>query len=174
MFAVEEVYLLDAHTIEVWPFLDRVLEIVRLFRDTAIVRIRIVGTIAAGEPIEAFGAEAESIKVRRPDRGVRRHPAFHALQCYLCPSLLSISNDAFEVARVITPLLVGLKLSGKVDIDLDPWLFAGIALMVERMGVAGFCAGYERDQPEMPEQSTPTPQQPKARQARGSRRRPKK
>src|SRR5579864_9001253 len=153
MLAVEEVYLLDAHTVELWPFQDRVLEIVRLFHNSPIVRIRILGIIAAGEPIEALEGEAESINVRGPDILVQRHPAFHAVQRHLCPSLLSVSNDAFEVARVITPLLIGLKLTGKVAIDLDPWLFAGIALVVERMGVAAFCAGYERDDADEREQA---------------------
>lgn len=174
MGTVEEVYLLDAHTVELWPFQDRVLEIVQLFHDSAIVRIPIVGIIAAGEPIEALGAEVAFIRVRRPDSAVRDHPAFHALQRYLCPSLLSVSSDVFEVARVMTPLLVGLKLAGKVAIDLDPWLFAGIALLIERMGVAAFCAGYDHDAAAVGEQMAPAAQKPIRPDATGSRKRPKK
>ena len=148
MPAVEEVYLADPHTVELPPFLDRVLELVRLFRDAPAVRIRILGAIAAGEPIEALEGPDEEIELRDPDTMVRRHPAFHDLRRYLCPVLQSASGDAFEVARIITPLLVGLKLSGKVTIDLNPWIFAGIALVIERMGVAAFCAGYETGEDE--------------------------
>lgn len=152
MLAVEEVYLPDPRTMELGPFIDRVTEIVRLFHTTPVVRIRILGTIAAGEPIEALDGEEEHFAVRAPDSIVRTHHAFHVLRHYLCPSLQSISSDAFEVARVITPLLVGLKLSGKIDIDLDPWLFAGITLLIERMGVAAFCADVDDSADDAPAQ----------------------
>lgn len=159
MPVVEEVYLHDPHTMELRPFQDRVLELVRLFHDAPAVRIRILGTIAAGEPIEVFDGADEAIELHDPDAAVRRHPAFHDLRRYLCPMLQSVSHDAFEVARIITPLLVGLKLSGKLAIELDPWIFAGIALLVERMGVAAFCATYDTDEDEAPELELPSPAQ---------------
>lgn len=174
MPAVEEVYLPDPSSLELQPFLDRVLELVRLFHHTPSVRIRILGTIAAGEPIEALEGAEDAIALRDPDAAVRRHPAFHDLRRYLCPSLQSISHDAFEVARIITPLLVGLKLSGKLAIDLDPWIFAGIALLVERMGVAAFCAGYGADEDETPEHEIPEPLSHERPDPSRGRRRPKR
>lgn len=141
VLSVEEVYRPKPLTFELHPFEDRVLELVRLFYDAPTLRLRIIGTIAAGEPIEAF-EEAEATEIHGPEAVARRHPHLPLLRAYLCPALQSVSGDAFEVARVITPMLAALKLSGKVPIDLDPWLFAGIALMVGRMGVAAFCAEH--------------------------------
>ena len=137
MLDVTEVYCPAVRAIEVEPFLGRVLELVRLFDGNETVPLRILGTIAAGEPIEAL-TEPEIIEVRGPLHAARRRRA--ALRQYLCPALDRVSSDAFEIARVITPLLAGLKAAGSVPIDLDPWLFAGVSLLIARMGVAAFCA----------------------------------
>jgi len=69
--------------------------------------------------------------VRRPD--VRE---------VLCPTLKSGVDDAFEIAKVITPILVPLVLAGTIAIPLNPILFATIAIVIARMGVAGLCAEY--------------------------------
>jgi len=138
MLDVTEVYRVDLRDFEPRPFQDRVLELVRLFHEDQTVRLRILGTIAAGEPIEALPGPGETIEVRGPLHAARQHSAL--LRRYLCPALARASGDAFEIARVITPLLAGLKASGTVPIDLDPWLFAGVSLLIARMGVAAFCA----------------------------------
>ncbi len=142
MLTVTDVYRPQEDNFELRPFQDRVLELVRLFEASPAVRLRVVGTIAAGAPIEAPG-EPEEVTVRSPLHAARRHRDLHGLRRYLCPALQSASGDAFQIARVITPLLAGLQISGKVPIDLDPWLFAGISLLIARMGVASFCAGDE-------------------------------
>jgi len=139
---VAEVYRPDPELCEPRPFLDRVLEVVRLFEDGQVVRLRVMGTIAAGEPIEAL-EEPEAVEVRGPLRLAWGHRA--ALRRYLCPALDRASSDAFEIARVITPLLAGLKAAGSVPLDLDPWLFAGVALLIARTGVAAFCAEEQED-----------------------------
>jgi len=36
--------------------------------------------------------------------------------------------------------------AGKLDVDLDPWLFAGVSLLLARMGVATFCANEEGEE----------------------------
>ncbi len=145
MLDVMEIYCPDVGAFEVRPFQDRVLELVRLFDGNETVRLRILGTIAAGQPIEAL-TEPETVEVRTPLRVARQHRAL--LRQYLCPALDRVSSDAFEIARVITPLLAGLKASGSVPIDLDPWLFAGVALLIARMGVAAFCAEERDDEDE--------------------------
>ena len=89
MPTVQEVYVPDLRTVELRPFIDRVLEIVRLFHDTPMVRLRVIGTIAAGEPIEAIEGPDEYVDVQAPDTALRHHAAYHALRRYLCPSLLS-------------------------------------------------------------------------------------
>lgn len=141
MLDVTEVYRIDPRDFELRPFQDRVLELVRLFHEDPVVRLRILGTIAAGAPIEALPGSGETVEVRGPLQSARRHRAL--LRRYLCPALDRASGDAFEIARIITPLLVGLKASGQVQIDLDPWLFAGIALLIARTGVAAFCGEDE-------------------------------
>jgi len=135
---ITEVYRPDPDVFELRPFQDRVLELVRLFDADAVVRLRVVGTIAAGEPIEALQGPGEVVEVRAPLHVAQRHR--DVLRRHLCPALDRATGDAFEIARLVTPLLAGLKVSGKVPIDLDPWLFAGVALLIARMGVAAFCA----------------------------------
>lgn len=142
MLTVTDVYRPQVDNFELRPFQDAVLELVRLFEVSPAVRLRVVGTIAAGAPIEAPG-EPEEVTVRSPLHAARRHRDLRGLRRYLCPALQSASGDAFQIARVITPLLAGLQISGKVPIDLDPWLFAGVSLLIARMGVASFCAGDE-------------------------------
>jgi len=144
MLDVTEVYRPDARDFELRPFQDRVLELVRLFEREAVVRLRVGGTIAAGEPIEAI-AEPEAVELHGPAESPRCHRALHGVRRYLCPALKSVSGDAFEIARIVTPLLAGLRVSGRLSIDLDPWLFAGVSLLIARMGVATFCADEEGD-----------------------------
>jgi len=144
MLDVTEVYRIDLRDFELRPFQDRVLELVRLFHEDPVVRLRILGTIAAGAPIEALPGSGDTVEVRGPLQSARRHRAL--LRRYLCPALDRASGDAFEIARIITPLLAGLKVSGQVPIDLDPWLFAGIALLIARTGVAAFCGEDEEDE----------------------------
>jgi len=145
MQEVTEVYRPDTRDFELRPFLDRVLEIVGLFERGTVVRLRIAGTIAAGEPIEAI-PELETVELRGPTESARCHRVLHGLRRHLCPALRSVSGDAFEIARVATPILAGLRVAGKLDVDLDPWLFAGVSLLLARMGVATFCADDEDDE----------------------------
>jgi hypothetical protein len=172
MLAIEEVYVPNLLTFELRPFQDRVLELVRLFDTAPAVRIRIIGTIAAGEPIEAVEGPGDVVEIQGPETVLHRHRQLvSTLRSYLCPYLHSASSDAFEIARVITPVLAGLKLSGKVPIELDPWIFAGIALMIARMGVAGFCTEHAADDvPEEPPAALPK----EARRQNNKGRRPKR
>src|SRR5690348_6227847 len=117
MLAIEEVYVPSLLTFEMHPFQDRVLELVRLFDTTPAVHLRIIGTIAAGEPIEAVEGPGDVVEIQGPETLLQRHRQLvSTLRSYVCPYLQSASSDAFEIARVITPVLAGLKLSGKVPI----------------------------------------------------------
>src|SRR5207248_9880700 len=98
--------------------------------------------ITCGVTLSATEGPARNVGIRGPAATLRRHRLLPLLREYLCPSLQGASSDAFEIARVVTTLLVGLKVSGKVPLDLNPWLFAGVALLVERMGVTAFCAEH--------------------------------
>lgn len=146
MLRTTEIYRPRAADFELAPFLTRVLDIVRLFEDAPVVRLHVHGTIAAGEPIEALEAD-ETVEVHSPLHLAHRHRA--ALRRCLCGALERGSADAFELARVLTPVLAALKLSGHAlaKVDLDPWLFAGAALLIARVGVAAFCAEDAEDDP---------------------------
>jgi len=99
-----EVYIPTPQEFELRPFQDRVLELLRLFHDSPSVRRRVVGRIAAGEPIEATEDAGDTVEIEGPAATARQHPLLPLIREYLCPALLSLSADAFAVARVITPL----------------------------------------------------------------------
>lgn len=61
---------------------------------------------------------------------------------YLCPALQTVANDAFEISKVITPILVGLVIAGTIVIPLIPVLIASMALVIARMGISGLCADF--------------------------------
>jgi|GEM_PF-6347467 len=67
------------------------------------------------------------------------------LKAYLCPALQTLSNDTFEIAKVSTPILLGLVAGGILTIPLSPMLFAAIAFIIARSGIASFCAGYKKN-----------------------------
>jgi len=60
----------------------------------------------------------------------------------LCPALQSVSNDTFDLAKVIVPMLFTLKVTGKLPLDVDVRTVevAGVTLVMSRAGVANFCA----------------------------------
>lgn len=59
---------------------------------------------------------------------------------HICPVLKGISDDAFDVAKAATPVLITLAIAG--TIALNPVMFALIAVFIARMGVRTFCADY--------------------------------
>jgi hypothetical protein len=65
------------------------------------------------------------------------------IRATICPGLKSISSDVFDIAKVITPLLVGATLAKTITIPLDPMLFGCIAMVIMRMGIATLCAQYQ-------------------------------
>ena len=64
---------------------------------------------------------------------------------HLCPVLHSVSNDVNDIAKAITPILIPLILAGTIVIPLQPVLFAYIAIIVARMGIAGICGNYDKE-----------------------------
>jgi hypothetical protein len=63
---------------------------------------------------------------------------------YICAALRSVSDDAFEIAKVITPVLVPLALTGTIPIPPDPMIVAAIAVAVARVGTSTFCGDYAK------------------------------
>jgi len=60
----------------------------------------------------------------------------------LCPALLSVSNDVFEITKTLTPILVGAIIVKTIVMPLDPLFFATIAIAVSRAGIASVCKAY--------------------------------
>lgn len=65
----------------------------------------------------------------------------------LCPALQSLSNDAFEIAKVMTPTLMTLRATGAIDIPLSPLYFASIAIVIARMGINSLCGRKKNTRP---------------------------
>lgn len=65
------------------------------------------------------------------------------LRKYICPALESISNDAFEIAKILTPLLVSLHTTRIINIPLDAALIGSLAVLIARMGIATLCESYK-------------------------------
>lgn len=74
--------------------------------------------------------------------------AHREIRTFLCPVLQSMSNDAFEIAKVSTPILLGLACGGILTIPLSPFIFAAIAIYIARVGIASFCSGFENKKSE--------------------------
>ena len=66
------------------------------------------------------------------------------IRAYICPPLQSLSNDAYDIAKVITPILIPLVLAGTLAIPLQPLIFSHISLILARMGVAALCEDYNK------------------------------
>lgn len=64
---------------------------------------------------------------------------------YLCPALQTVSNDAFDISKVITPILVGLVVAGTISIPLVPVLVASMAFVIARMGISTICKDYKKE-----------------------------
>ncbi len=58
----------------------------------------------------------------------------------LCSALKTASNDTFEIAKIITPILIGLGAAGTISIPLLPVLFAALAFTIARLGISSVCA----------------------------------
>ncbi len=70
-----------------------------------------------------------------------------SIRSILCPALKSLSGDAFEIAKVSTPILLSLSLAGTISLPAQPLVFAMVAVIIARSGVAAVCAQSENNSP---------------------------
>lgn len=63
---------------------------------------------------------------------------------YLCPALQTLSGDTSTFGNTATQVLLAAVMAGQLSIPLVPVLFASIALVVSRMGIATLCADYDK------------------------------
>lgn len=89
------------------------------------------------EELERRKEEAEKL-LEKPRELVNRRD----IRTRLCPALRSVTNDAYDIGKVVTPLLFGAILGHQIFMPLDDVLFAGISLVIARMGISSICAGY--------------------------------
>lgn len=59
----------------------------------------------------------------------------------LCSALQGTYNNAAEIAKVITPILVSMVTARAISTSLDPLLFAVSAQVIAQLGISEFCAG---------------------------------
>ena len=121
MLEIEEVYLADPRTFELRPFLDRVHELIRLFHDDPVVRLRIVGIISAGRPIEALEEPAESITIRGPLHAVRRSKLLPRLRRF-ARALSRNASDADDLVQIVVERALRSAEQWQPDSRLDSWL----------------------------------------------------
>lgn len=70
---------------------------------------------------------------------VKTSTFWKAIRESCCPSLKLVSDDAFEIAKAIAPILVPLSLAGTIAVPVQPMLFAWIGLVIARLGVKNIC-----------------------------------
>ena len=57
----------------------------------------------------------------------------------ICSSLTQATDDAYEMAKTITPILIVPILAETIVMPLNPILFGWVAILIARAGLAGFC-----------------------------------
>lgn len=67
------------------------------------------------------------------------------VRIYICPALLVLSKDAYEIGKTITAILLPLALSKTISIQLDPIIFSLMAIMISKMGIASLCAEHLKE-----------------------------
>ena len=87
-----------------------------------------------GEEIEASPEEFElatneSIRILH-DRGIKKH---------ICAMLKSVTDDTFEVSKILISVLLPLSISGTVLIPINPIIYGFISIVISRMGIALYC-----------------------------------
>jgi hypothetical protein len=75
---------------------------------------------------------------------VRKPSTRHTLLRYLCPALTTASNDIKDITKIVLAVLLPLAISGKIDLPVDPTVFAGMSLLITRAGIASLCDEYDK------------------------------
>jgi hypothetical protein len=95
-----------------------------------------------GVPLSLGGVPVTEVEARKvAEQLVERKD----IRQYLCPALQAASKDAFEIGRTMVAILIPLALAGTIVIPLHPLVIGIAAVMIARMGVASFCAGYDKE-----------------------------
>jgi uncharacterized protein YeaO (DUF488 family) len=120
-----ELYTADVQAFGAWeyvaPYLSRLKWFSRKYEDQASFE----GNFKA--EIESNAADTKEIL---NEKSIRER---------LCPILSRGANDFFDIAKCITPVLVGASIAGSLKYPLNPLMVALGALMIARIGIERFC-----------------------------------
>lgn len=120
--------------IDAESFVRQVLENVKSLESRSIKFAKIDPNMGgSGFDIESIRAELQA------ERVVTNPDSNRILRERLCPLLRTISGDAFEIAKVSTPVLIGLATTGAVNLPLSPLVFAAVCLFLARGGTSVLC-----------------------------------
>ncbi|MBR8836925.1 MAG: hypothetical protein DSM106950_23700 [Stigonema ocellatum SAG 48.90 = DSM 106950] len=113
-----------------------------IFREQVIKAIELISFSESLDEsqIKAYSSGSEKSK-EEAEQIVRRKD----IKEYICPGLKSLTNDTFNIANTIIPVLVGAILSGTLMIPLDPMLFGWITVAIAKAGTASLCNDYDSE-----------------------------
>ena len=57
----------------------------------------------------------------------------------LCPYLQPISGEVSDIAKAVTAAMIPLQVAGQLNIRLEPLLFAMVAVILTKIGIAKYC-----------------------------------
>ncbi|MEB3177634.1 MAG: hypothetical protein VKL59_01110 [Nostocaceae cyanobacterium] len=114
---------------ELAPFHQQVLKAVELISFSESVDESQPKAFSSG--FEESKKEAEEILARQDIKAI------------LCPALKNITNDAYDLANAITPLLFGAVIAGTIVVPLNPVFFGWVAIVIAKAGAASLCQGYD-------------------------------
>ncbi len=89
------------------------------------------------EQIQPFGSVGFAASQKEAEKIIQRQD-FKQL---ICSSLTKVTDDAFEISKMMTPILIGAVLAETIVMPLNPILFGWVAILIARSGLAGFCTG---------------------------------
>lgn len=101
------------------------------------VEVLLAATYIPGRPVPRGDAR------RTPQRYyllVTRFIAKKEVRVRLCAGLKAATDDIFDIAKVIVPILLSLDIAGEITVPTDPILHAVFVVVIARMGVASLCA----------------------------------
>jgi len=91
-------------------------------------------------------AKAMAVQVYNNQRKAAEVLSRDDVKRIFCTSLGTITDDAFEIAKAMVPVLVPLSLSGVLTIPVQAWLYACMGVTIARIGVRNICREYVEKQ----------------------------
>ena len=94
-------------------------------------------------PAVIFGDPGPTSKGAKTEAQARSLLKEQAVRKAICAALQQGAKSAFDIGKIITPILVGLVLAGTIVFPLTPVLFGMMAIVIAQIGTAALCAEYK-------------------------------